>query len=239
MILYTVCNHSPLEVTKWLAKHNIAPKYTVPNSRSRGTFYLFGTVEYKSNPSIQQSSASIVLFCGPISAKRITNAHHLDIVSNNEAPYYGIQLTRLNSNVYKRAKHCEYTFNDYDYANTIIESVESKSLLGTLMTAIYTLPNPIQKPVKIAIIDWLVYDGRIKNLPIILERLELDYKLRRTCTEQLNLILQSELAQTYALALKSGTDAETMALDYEISAYDLNYIFNVKSSKQDYQKRYK
>ena len=235
MILFAVCNHSPLQTTQWLKTKKIEPKFTEPTKRSRGLFYYFDYAQYRSNKEVQESKASIVLFCGPIVARKIVNINLLDITINEDAPYYGIQYCKLDSKVFCNAKHDLYYHDTkYDYADAIIKVVESKSLLGSLMTAIYTLPNSIQKPVKIALIDWLCYDGSLIGLNTLMSKLIYEYRLRLTSVTQLSEILQSELATQYCEALKKGGDAIKLAAEYSISAYDINYMLSVKSTKVDY-----
>jgi len=240
MILYIVANHSPKQVTDWLQKKcNITPKYTSPTKRSTGLHFVFGLQEYKLCKDLQRSKVKIILFEGPITAMSIKGAKLLDLKINKEAPYYGIEYSSLNYSVFKKAEHEQCTIEKYDYANNIIESIESKSILNPLMTAIYTVSSSAQKPVKIAVVNWLSYDGKVKNLPNLLTKLSDNVKLNSNNIAQLNSVLQSELATIYTRALKQGGDVNELAEEYNISAYDLSYILSVRSSKAEYKRNNK
>lgn len=231
MILYTVVNHSPKQVEQWLNKNGISIRYT-PAKKSDSVYAVMSMNEFR---KIQNKKARVILFCGPLFACSL-QANNLDIKQNLSPPFYGIEYCPLNFKVFQKAEHAEYESVKYDYTNNIIESLESKSLLNTLMTAIYTLPTSAQKPVKIAVINWLSYDGNTKNLPSLLGRLNDSVRLSSNGQTLLSLVLQSEIATLYAKALKTKGNAKDLAKEFEISEYDLNYMFSVRSSAKDYKK---
>lgn len=234
MILYIVANHSPTLVTEWLAKkHKIVPSNAKLTSKSSGVFYIFGLQEFKALRDIHKSSARIILFEGPITAMGFEGANLLDLKLESSSPYYGIKYSSLDSTVFKKAAHYNvYPFKKYCYYNNIIKAIESKSILNPLMTTIYSLPSTSQKHVKVEVVNWFSYDGKVKNLPSLMLEISKEVKISSTVVTQLISILSSDLAALYCKAIKTKGTSEELAERYGISAYDLNYMLSVKSKRK-------
>lgn len=233
MQLFFVCDHSPVQFTNWLGEE--AQNIKKVSKRPNGIILL---TSYNLNRNYIESiktDAKIVVFDGPITAKSFKHANLLDLKATESPPYYGIEFTKLNKSVWTKPIDYVRHYIKYDHQAVIIKSIEAKSLLNDLMTAIYVLPSSSQKMVKVALINWLFYDGHIRNVSTLLQILSEKTKITRNSGDRLIEIMSSELAQTYHEALQQKGDAKQVADDYDISDYDIRYMQQIRCTKAEYK----
>ena len=232
MQLFFVCDHSPKQFVDWLGDE--AQDIKKLSKRPKGILLFTGYMPNRNTiESLAKSTAKLVVFDGPLTAKSY-GVNFLDIRATTSPPYYGIEFIKLNKAVWNKAVDYEYTCSKYDLQATIIGSLESKSLLNALMTAIYTLPSASQKLVKVALINWLFFDGRVKNIGTLLQILSQRTKISKNSTDQLIEIMSSELAHIYHEAIHQKGDVGVIAAEYDISDYDIRYMQKIKGTKQEY-----
>ena len=233
MKLYFVCNHSPLQFKQWLG-NEVADIKAKATKRCSGILLYTNYSQNKSTiESLVDNNVKIVVFDGPITALSL-DANLLDIKRTETPPYYGIEFIKFNRNVWRNGLDTDLVFKKYDHQIEIIKAIESKSLLNSLMTAIYVLPSSSQKQVKIGLINWLFFDGHRSNLGPLLTALSERTRITKNSIDQLVEIMNSELAATYAKALKQKGEASDVAKAFNISDYDIRYMQKIKGSKSDY-----
>lgn len=233
MKLFFVCNNSPNQFKAWLKDESTLIKK--PSKRCDGIVLLIGLANNKTLiESMLKSTAKVVVFDGPITAMSY-ESNRLDIANNNVAPFYGIEFKKLDRSLWKRASDVEsLQYKKYDHQAAIIEAIGSKSLLNSLMTAIYKLAISSQKQVKEALINWLFFDGNVNNIRPLLNSIAAHVKISQDAIEKLHIIMCSDLAQTYYDALKQKKDVDELAKEYELSSYDLRYMLSQKMTKLEY-----
>ena len=234
MKLFFVCNHSPSQFKTWLGDEADTIKIKA-SKRTNGIlmFTSYGQNRSKIEALVPNPNVKIIVFDGPITALS-TDGNLLDIRRTESPPYYGIEFTKFNRVIWRNGLDTTLTFKKYDHQLTIIGAIESKSLLNSLMTAIYVLPAGSQKQVKIGLINWLFFDGRKTNIVPLLQALSERTKITRNSIDQLVEIMSSELAATYYEALKQKGDAADVAKAFDISDYDIRYMQQIKGSKTEY-----
>lgn len=234
MKLFLVSNHSPKQVTEWLAKKSIKVSAKVAKTVISTVFYYEDTKFKQDLAALNNSIANVILFTGPITCKKYDNAYLLDIDSVDDAPYYSIKFCNLKTKTWNNAKHLIVSQKKYVHHDTVIGHIENTSILNRLMTIFYSLPLASQKVAKIIVINWMYHNTNIsaeKLISIITGKIK--FKNSDTLLDT----LKSELCLQYIEAMNDpSTDFVEVAAYYKLSDYDLRYMETVKISNTEYNK---
>jgi hypothetical protein len=249
--VYGVANHTPDQTYLWLKKRfDITPKLVtiLPlGTRLRGKHrnklktivFCLTYQDFNYNKDILRNNI-VFIFSSPLRLWEYKGIIALDYKESDDPQRHGIQLFNeffeqpdLDQNNGDVVKEPNRT-----YLTKILEETRSfGSLLRPLMTFVYTTPSSThQKPIKIAICQWLYYGGIEKDLLNIIDSIDSQIKLTEKHKLKLKDLLLSDQGDRYRAAFTKLRQAkekgvaipyEQLTKEFEVSGFEMRYIKSV------------
>ncbi len=244
MLLYGVCNHSIADFIRWKPKKRCQHITSFSNVEKGKTLLITDSALIINNlRSANKLNNTCVLFTGPLRLASLKGIHYLDLTFEHSPPFYGIKMrSELNDDIWQSGTDTKVVLSPIDYTQSIINHVESTSILTDFMTIIYTLPSAThQKPIKTVLLNWIYHSKKTSSLTALLTKVSETLPLSARSVDKIQTLLLSPIGLRIKKALmesKKG-DLEKAAHDNAVSAYDMRYILSIvkDASHTDFEKR--
>jgi hypothetical protein len=253
MKLFTVTNHTPLQLRDWLIKneklspedfyiHPLGTKF--PERPKRKYSLILNLQDLYRNVEVLNSKSYkdyvVFLFCAPFRAIELENSTMLDCVQN-ERNIFKFDFQNLKIAFFKKSLAAvggkvERQVDKYLYK--IVEDVREGSFLTPLMTFLYKLNKQThQIPVKEVVVDY-IWNGKPIKEGLKIRGVELGPKH----FDQLGSILTGpgavyrDAIKFYKKKRKEDPKYAIKSLEklYKVQAYELTYLRKIKDSIKVY-----
>lgn len=262
MFCYGVCNHSPDQVVTFLTKRKVIQSLADVELITAGTilkktpkssvvFFLsisdfLRNVQFINGDKMEQHQ--VFVFGSPLRLNELNDCYILDMEHNPSCRGLGFTLLhRLDVAKYRQARKSQDVHRKtHEYLTVLTDNIKVGSLLGPLMTYIYTLPSSShQTPVREAVCRFIYYGKPLSELTNVLDEIKGIVISKRT-HQALMEILDSEVGRNYVSAFKeyrekkkdgSNVNLAPLCRKFNVHDFEMKYIkANVEDNRRSTSK---
>lgn len=251
--VFGVANNSPDKIIELLTKtHSISkptaisivPMGSVVKGKPKNRFVFFlcpkdlvRNLRMVNDPAYD--SFTFVVFGSPMKLSELTSMVPVDYEKDTDLRSHGYVACTVKRSVIRQMqspaiKTKPVSKSKEEFVVKLISTVINGSLLGPLMTFIYTLPNSThQGPLKVEVARWLVSGSNLLDLHARFDRmsgLHLTHKIKQKFVE----ILDSEVGKNFRAFFKEYKQTRAASIvplckKFNIDPYEVRYLLSVLS----------